>query len=127
MRKVRPAVGERRHRADGLNLIVLALETDDAKCRAHARDFRDEKFSHGTTTGFFLRAFPGFARGEIKWRISTSWPSLRQRAARRSATRRRWHFSGPASEHSSATLNGQLAVSSVSGTPRAFIRRSTRV
>src|SRR5712692_8827983 len=116
MRKVRPAVGERRYRADRLNLIVLPLEPDDAKCRAHARDFLDEKFIHGAAPGFFRRTFPGFARGEIKWRISTPWPSLRQRAARRSATRRRWHFSGPASEHSSATLNGQFAVSSIPGT-----------
>ncbi len=64
MRKVRPAIGEGGHRADRLNLIVLPLETDDAKCRAHARDFRDERFGHGAAASFFRRAFPGFACDE---------------------------------------------------------------
>src|SRR5271155_1778985 len=110
MWEVRPAVGEGRHWANGLNPIVLMLEADDAKRRPHARDFGDEEFAHGTAPRFFGRGLVALARGEIRWRISTSYPSLRQRAARRSAMRRRWHFSGPASEHSRASLAGQPAV-----------------
>src|SRR5713226_10114898 len=85
-RKVYPAVCRGRQGPDRLNLCVFALEADDAKGRAHARDFRDEQFGHGVARGFLRRGFVRFACCEMRWRISTLSPCSRQCAARRSAT-----------------------------------------
>src|SRR5260370_2499464 len=125
--KVWPAIGECRNGTDRLNVFLLALQPDDAECRAHARNFRDEQFGHGTAPSFFRRGFAGFVCAETRCRISTSCPWPRQYPATRSATRRRWHFSGPASEHSSTHLEDQIEVSSVCGTPRSFMSWRKRV
>src|SRR6266496_3453252 len=46
MGKMDPTIRGRRHRANRVNLFLLALEPDDAKGRAHAGDFRDEQLGH---------------------------------------------------------------------------------
>src|SRR5229473_4260606 len=120
VREVLPAIGERGNRPDRLNFFLLALEADDAKGRAHTRDFGNEQFGHEATRTDLRRGFAGFWRDEMRWRISTASPRSRQRAARRSATRRRWHFSGPGSEQSRETLGDHEDVSRLAGTPRSF-------
>src|SRR5712692_5899446 len=78
MRKVHPAVCRGRHGADRLNFLLFALEADDAKGRAHARNFGNEQFGHEITPTDLRRGFASFWRDEMRWRISTAAPRSRQ-------------------------------------------------
>src|SRR6266481_10009898 len=121
MRKVHPAVCRGRHGPDRVNLFVFALKADDAKGRAHARDFGNEQFGHEAGPADLRRGFASFWRDEMRWRISTASPCWLQYPARRSATRRRWHFSGPGSEQRRETMGDHEVVSRLAGTRRSFI------
>src|SRR5690348_998516 len=118
---MQPSVHPCRDGADRLNLFFIAPQSDDAKSGPHPCDLGNQQIGHGTSAVFLRRglAFPFCS--ETRWRTSTSSPLARQCAARRSATSRLWHFSGPGSEHNSATLAAQEAVSTFCGTPRFFI------
>ena len=72
VREVLPAIGERGHRPDRLNFFLLALQADDAKGRAHARNFGNEQFGHEAGPIDLCRGFAGFWRDETRWRISTA-------------------------------------------------------
>ncbi len=121
MRKVYPAVCRGRHGPDRMNPVVFALEADDAEGRAHACDFGNEQLGQEALPTDLRRGFTGFRRGETRWRISTASPCSRQKAASSSATRRRWHFSGPGSEQRRDTLEDHEDMSTLVGTSRSFI------
>src|SRR5258708_30320802 len=89
MRKIQPAVSSGRHGPDRVNLFVFALEADDAKGRAHARNFGNEKFGHEARPADLRRGLASFCDDETRWRITTASPCSRHCIARRSATRRR--------------------------------------
>jgi hypothetical protein len=55
-----------------LNLFLLALQADNAKGRAHARNFGNEQFGHEATSSDLRRGFAGLWRDEMRWRISTA-------------------------------------------------------
>jgi hypothetical protein len=70
--EVLPAIGKCGHRPDRLNFFLLALQADDAKGRAHARNFGNEQFGHEATSSDLRRGFAGLWRDEMRWRISTA-------------------------------------------------------
>ena len=72
VREVLPAIGERGNRPDRLNFFLLALEADDAKGRAHTRNFGNEQFGHEAGPTDLRRGFAGFWGDEVRWRISTA-------------------------------------------------------
>lgn len=66
MGKMHPTIGGRGNRTNGANLVLLPLQADNAECRPHAGDFRDEKLGHGTEFDFLWRGFEDFARAATR-------------------------------------------------------------
>jgi len=60
VREMQPAMSGRRDGTYGLNAILFALESDDTKSRAHARNFGNEQLGHGGTLSDLRRGFAGF-------------------------------------------------------------------
>src|SRR2546422_7004693 len=70
-----PAIRGRRHRANRVNLSLLALEPDDAKGRAHAGDFRDEQLGHSAAPIFLRRDFTDLDRKSTRLNSSHGYIS----------------------------------------------------